>query len=85
MEDGTTHRRNLPAREVVAWRRERLAAAGFAAGLAGTLAHEPRMDLHALIELTERGCPPETAARILAPLDTAPGELVTTFAASLGA
>jgi hypothetical protein len=27
------------------------------------------MDLHALIELVERGCPPELAARILAPLD----------------
>jgi hypothetical protein len=28
------------------------------------------MDLHALIELIERGCPPELAARILAPLET---------------
>ena len=72
MRDGTTNRRNLLAREVVAWRRERLAAAGFATGLARTLARERRMDLHALIELTERGCPPETAARILAPLDAAP-------------
>jgi hypothetical protein len=27
------------------------------------------MDLHALIELVERGCPPPLAARILAPLD----------------
>ena len=27
------------------------------------------MDLHALIELVEHGCPPELAARILAPLD----------------
>ena len=26
-------------------------------------------DLHALIELVERGCPPELAVRILAPLD----------------
>jgi hypothetical protein len=25
--------------------------------------------LHALIELVERGCPPELALRILAPLD----------------
>jgi hypothetical protein len=28
------------------------------------------LDLHALIELIERGCPPGLAARILAPLDT---------------
>jgi hypothetical protein len=27
------------------------------------------MDLHELIELVERGCPPALAARILAPLD----------------
>jgi hypothetical protein len=60
--------RPLPG-EVVAWRRERLAAAGFGAGLARALARDRRIDLHALIELTERGCPPETAARILAPLD----------------
>jgi hypothetical protein len=60
----------LPA-DVVAWRRDRLAAAGFDARLAGTLARDRGVDLHALIELTERGCPPETAARILAPLDAA--------------
>jgi hypothetical protein len=27
------------------------------------------VDLHALIELVERGCPPVLAARILAPLE----------------
>jgi hypothetical protein len=71
--------------EVVAWRRDRLAAAGFAAALARTLARDRRIDLHALIELTERGCPPETAARILAPLDPpAPaGCRVTTVAGSV--
>ena len=30
---------------------------------------DARYDLHALIELVERGCPPELAVRILAPLD----------------
>jgi hypothetical protein len=70
-------RRPLPG-EVVAWRRDRLAAAGFSAGLARALADDRRIDLHALIELTERGCPPETAARILAPLD--PGPLVASGA-----
>jgi hypothetical protein len=71
MREGTTQRHPLAA-EVVAWRHERLAAAGFAAALARALARERRIDLHALIELTERGCPPDTAARILAPLDASP-------------
>ena len=35
------------------------------------LAHCCGYDLHALIELVERGCPPALAIRILAPL---PGE-----------
>ena len=33
------------------------------------LATDPRYDLHALIELVERGCLPEFAVRILAPLE----------------
>jgi hypothetical protein len=73
MREGATRQRDLLAVEVVAWRRERLAAAGFAALLARALARDRRIDLHALIELTERGCPPETAARIVAPLDAGPG------------
>ena len=55
--------------EVVAWRREQLAAHGVSAGLASLLAGDCRTDLHALLELADRGCPPELAARILAPLD----------------
>ena len=55
--------------EVVRWRREQLGASGFAAPLAAQLADDPRYDLHALIELVERGCPPALAARILAPID----------------
>ncbi|HEX2502499.1 MAG TPA: hypothetical protein VHK00_01040 [Miltoncostaeaceae bacterium] len=55
---------------MVAWRRDRLVAAGFDPRLARALARDRAVDLHALIELTERGCPPETAARILAPLDS---------------
>jgi hypothetical protein len=42
---------------------------GFEPELAASLAADRAMDLHALIELVERGCPPELAARILAPLD----------------
>lgn len=55
---------------VAAWRRTRLLATGFAPALADELASEHGIDLHALIDLVERGCPPELAARILAPLDS---------------
>ncbi len=57
------------ARQIREWRRGRLEAAGFAPALARALAREPRIDLHALLELVDRGCPPHLAARILAPLD----------------
>ena len=57
------------AHELVTWRRDQLVAAGFALALAHSLAHDPRYDLHALIELVEAGCPPELAVRILAPLE----------------
>ena len=55
--------------EISRWRREQLAQAGFAAPLATRLSHDPHYDLHALIELVERGCPPELAVRILAPIE----------------
>jgi hypothetical protein len=64
----TQHERAEDAR-VLAWRRAQLAGAGFPLPLAARLAGDGRFDLHALIELTERGCPPELAARILAPLE----------------
>ena len=54
---------------VVAWRAERLRNAGCPAGLAGSMARDTRYDLHALLELTDRGCPAELAARIVAPLE----------------
>jgi hypothetical protein len=44
-------------------------AAGFEPPLALALAQDGRYDLHALIELVERGCPPRLAIRILAPLE----------------
>lgn len=56
------------AGEVVTWRKARLGGAGFPPALAGRLARDSRYDLHALIELTERGCPAVLAARILEPL-----------------
>jgi hypothetical protein len=54
---------------VVRWRREQLRRAGVPMPLAERLAYDRQMDLHALIQLVERGCPPQTAARILRPLD----------------
>jgi hypothetical protein len=54
------------------WRRHQLLAAGFPLPMAATLDGDRRFDLHALIELVERGCPPDLAVRILAPLDEDP-------------
>ena len=54
--------------DLVAWRRRRLEQAGFDAYLAQELAGDRRYDLHAVLELVDRGCPPQLAARILAPL-----------------
>jgi hypothetical protein len=59
------------ASEVRRWRHEQLVASGFARPAAERLAEDERYDLHALIELVERGCPPELAERILAPLEGA--------------
>jgi hypothetical protein len=53
--------------EVVRWRREQLVASGFAPALASTVSENAHYDVHALIELVERGCPPQLAVRILAP------------------
>ena len=58
-------------REVAEWRQAQLAEGGFPVALAPALAADGRYDLHALIELVERGCEPEVAARILAPLEEA--------------
>jgi hypothetical protein len=58
--------------EVVSWRRAQLAEAGFPLPLASRVARDGRYDLHALLELVDRGCAPALAVRILAPLD---GEL----------
>jgi hypothetical protein len=57
------------AAEVIAWRLDVLVRAGFDPKLARTLAVDASVDLHDLLNLVDRGCPPELAARILAPLD----------------
>lgn len=55
--------------DVFAWRRSQLVRSGFPHQLAGRVADDARYDLHRLIELVEKGCPPELALRILAPLE----------------
>ena len=57
---------------IAGWRRAQLMRAGFDVELADRLSRDCAIDLHALIELVERGCPPELAARILAPLEQEP-------------
>jgi|GEM_PF-2830976 len=52
------------------WRRRRLLAAGLDEQLAEQLADDDAgVDLHELLVLLDRGCPPTLAARILAPLE----------------
>jgi len=55
--------------EVVRWRRDQLTGVGFNLPVAARLAGDERWDIHALIELVERGCPPDMATRIAAPLE----------------
>jgi hypothetical protein len=57
------------AHDIVRWRREQLVQAGFPLPLAVRIGKDGRYDLHALVELVERGCEPELASRILAPIE----------------
>jgi hypothetical protein len=54
---------------VVEWRRGYLLTAGFSPDVAARIAVDCGIDLHAMLCLIDRGCPPHLAARILAPLD----------------
>jgi hypothetical protein len=65
----TTRRPPASPVELIDWRRAKLRASGFPDPLAADLARDLHADLHALLALVDRGCPPELAARILAPLD----------------
>jgi hypothetical protein len=62
-------RRRDEQQELVEWRRQYLAGVGVEAELASAVAADLRWDLHALLQLLERGCPPHLAARILQPDD----------------
>lgn len=57
-----------PPMDVRAWRRCRLLEAGFPLHLAEAVASDARFDLHGLLQLVDRGCPPDLAVRIVAPL-----------------
>jgi len=70
--DQTTSQPAAPPDAVRAWRREQLVSAGVRRERAQQLADDTRWDLHALLELVGRGCPPELAERIVAPLDGGP-------------
>jgi len=49
----------------VRWRRDQLVMAGFPRKLAHGLSVARDVDLHVLLELVDRGCPPALAAHIL--------------------
>ena len=55
--------------QLARWRRDQLVRSGFPHDIAATVARDERFDLHALIELVERSCPPDLAVRILAPIE----------------
>lgn len=61
-----------PPVDVTAWRRCRLLDAGFEVDLADRIARDHAIDIHALLGLVDRGCPPALAARILSPLEPVP-------------
>jgi hypothetical protein len=58
-----------PSPDVERWRRATLRRAGFEPRLAARVAGAGGFDLHELLALVDRGCPPELAVRIVAPLD----------------
>lgn len=60
-----------PPVDVITWRLCRLLESGFGRELAQGLASTPAVDVHALLQLVDRGCPPELAARILSPTASA--------------
>ena len=55
--------------DVLIWRRDQLVRSGVPPSLAARAAKDGGYDLHAFVELLGRGCPPELAIRILAPLE----------------
>ena len=54
-----------PGARVLSWRVEQLIAVGYDSDAAFVLALDRSVDLHEATALVRRGCPPETAFRIL--------------------
>ena len=67
-----TSRTADPLTTAIPWRRSRLRRAGLDARAAATIAEDARYDVDAIVALTQRGCPPPLAVRIVAPLDRDP-------------
>lgn len=53
---------------IVAWRGRLLIEAGFPATLAARMAATRGVDIHELLKLVDKGCPPELAVRIAGPV-----------------
>lgn len=61
----TTESESPESRRVFCWRLAVLERAGYPTVAAGLLATSSAVDLHKATDLRHRGCPPETALRIL--------------------
>lgn len=64
----TAQLETLPGAEdkrIARWRLEQLRAAGYDPAAALKIAGQRDIDLHLAVDLLRRGCPPETALRIL--------------------
>jgi hypothetical protein len=58
-------RRMSEEERIVLWRAEELQRAGFRPVVANALAAQKYVDLHLALDLVKKGCPHETAIRIL--------------------
>jgi hypothetical protein len=65
----TTRSGSAGITQLAEWRYRRLIEAGFDHASADRFAQWDSVDLHEMIQLVERGCPPALAARIMAPLE----------------
>jgi hypothetical protein len=70
MKPRAAHRIDGPASadSLAEWRARRLREHGFDEELAASVAGDREFDLHALLDLVDRGCAPPLAVRIVAPL-----------------
>jgi hypothetical protein len=55
--------------QAYAWRYGLLMRGGMASPVARAVAHDPRFDVHEILGLLERGCPPSLAIEIVAPVE----------------